>query len=134
MQTLSSPTLAVLTKLAIAGLTKNAIVTSLLAANLDRFIHDDSSKEKLIQSVLMKARRSAEDEDDKDAHRGLLIFAKELVSATVDTPDSEGSQSLFAQLKEALLADGHDLRWERPQVESEGLYGDIQMVEGPLVY
>jgi hypothetical protein len=70
MQTLSSPTLAVLTKIAVMRL-KSAIITSLLAAALDRFITEDSSKERLVQLTLMNARKAAQ-KGDKDAHRGLL--------------------------------------------------------------
>lgn len=55
------------------------IHTSLLAADLDRFITEESSKERLVQTVLVDARRAAH-KGDKDAHRGLLAFAKEQTS------------------------------------------------------
>jgi hypothetical protein len=116
MQTLSSPTLAVLIKIAVER-TNPVIVTSLLAANLDRFDKGGSpkeSKEKLVQRTLINARKAAEG-GDKDAHRGLLKFAKEMTTS-FPHPDKEPPEGYFFQLRDALLADGYDLQWENPTV------------------
>ncbi len=132
MQTLSSPTLAVLTKIAIER-TMKEINTSLLAANLDRFITVTSSKERLVQTVLMAARRAAQ-KGDKDAHRGLLMFAKEQTSG-FRSPDELGPESLLFQLKEALLADGYDLQWDDPTIRTDtGSDSWIEIDRGPVVY
>lgn len=132
MQTLSSPTLAVLTKIAIER-TMKEINTSLLAANLDRFITVTSSKERLVQTVLMAARRAAQ-KGDKDAHRGLLTFAKEQASG-FRSPDELGPESLLFQLKEALLADGYDLQWDDPTIRTDtGSDGWIEIDRGPVVF
>ncbi|MGW7071819.1 hypothetical protein ACWGII_30860 [Streptomyces sp. NPDC054855] len=132
MQTLSSPTLAVLTKIAVIRL-KTAITTSLLAADLDRFITEDSSKERLVQLTLMNARKAAQ-KGDKDAHRGLLAFAKEL-TGDFRHPDTHGPESLLFRLGDALLADGYDLQWEDPTIRKpDGLFGRIEIDQGPIGY
>lgn len=130
-ETLSSPTLAVLTKLAILR-TMKEIRTSLMAANLDHFITVDSSKERLVQTVLTDARRAAQ-EGDGDAHRGMLVFAREQTDGLL--PPSEHSPgSLLFQLKDALLADGYDLQWEETTKEVEGLFGGTEIEKGQVVY
>ncbi|MFE7522731.1 hypothetical protein [Streptomyces halstedii] len=132
MQTLSSPTLAVLVKIAITRTAKE-IHTSLLAANLDRFVTEASSKERLVQMVLMDARRAAQ-KGDKDAHRGLLAFAKEQTSG-FRHPDELGPETWLFQLKDALLADGYDLQWDDPTIRREsGLDSWIEIDRGPVVY
>ncbi|MGW0577697.1 hypothetical protein ACWD25_17375 [Streptomyces sp. NPDC002920] len=132
MQTLSSPTLAVLIKIAVTRTAKE-IHTSLLAANLDRFITETSSKERLVQTVLMDARRAAQ-KGDKDAHRGLLTFAKEQTSG-FRHPDELGPETLLFQLKDALLADGYDLQWDDPTIRTDtGPDSWIEIDRGPVVY
>ncbi|MCT6779851.1 hypothetical protein LXH09_24720 [Streptomyces sp. CS7] len=131
-QTLSSPTLAVLIKIAITR-TMKEINTSLLAADLDRFITEESSKERLVQTVLRDARRAAQ-KGDKVAHRGLLAFAKEQTSG-FRHPDELGPETLLIQLKEALLADGYDLQWEDPTIRREtGLGSWSEIHKGPVVF
>jgi hypothetical protein len=130
-QTLSSPTLAVLIKIAI-GPTMKEINTSLLAANLDRFITVTSSKESLVQTVLLAARKAAE-EGDKDAHRGLLAFAKEQTRLFLP-PSQHGPESQLFQLKDALLADGYELRWDETTTEVEGPFGETLIEPGPVIY
>lgn len=131
--TLSSPTLAVLIKIATPR-TRTEITTHLLAADLERFSPgaDASSKEALVQVTLTNARRAAQ-RHDKDAHRALLAFAKELTSL-FEHPDEHGPQSLLLQLKEALLADGYDLQWQETTKEVEGLFGGTQTERGAVVY
>ncbi|MER6803290.1 MULTISPECIES: hypothetical protein [Streptomyces] len=132
MQTLSSPTLAVLIKIAVTRTAKE-IHTSLLAANLDRFITETSSKERLVQTVLVDARRAAH-KGDKDAHRGLLTFAKEQTSG-FRHPSKLGPESLLFQLKEALLADGYDLMWDDPTIRTDiDLDSWIEIDKGPVTY
>lgn len=132
MQTLSSPTLAVLIKIAIRRTTKE-IHTSLLAADLDRFITGSSSKERLVQTVLTNARRAAQS-GDKDAHRGLLAFAKEQTSG-FHHPDELEPEALLFQLKDALLADGYDLRWDDPTIRTTNGPDSWTTVDrGPVVY
>ncbi|MFF7113499.1 hypothetical protein ACFY91_14495 [Streptomyces albogriseolus] len=132
MQTLSSPTLAVLIKIAVTRTAKE-IHTSLLAANLDRFITETSSKERLVQTVLVDARRAAH-KGDKDAHRGLLAFTKEQTSG-FRHPSKLGPESLLFQLKEALLADGYDLMWDDPTIRTDiDLDSWIEIDKGPVTY
>ncbi|MEU6350141.1 hypothetical protein ABZ896_12520 [Streptomyces sp. NPDC047072] len=133
-QTLSSPTLAVLTKIAIERM-KTEITTSLLAADLDRFITEaeSSSKQKLVQVTLMNARRAAQN-GDKDAHRGLLAFTLEQTSL-FRHPDKHTPGSLLFQLKDSLLADGYDLQWEDPTIRrATGPNSHIEIDNGPVVY
>jgi hypothetical protein len=133
-QTLSSPTLAVLTKIAVDR-TRTEITTHLLAANLDCFSPGDRafSKQALVQESLVNARRAAQDDDDKEAHRGLLAFAKEMTSV-FRSPVRQPPESLLFQLKEALLADGYDLQWDDPTIQQQDSWGHIEIDNGPVVY
>lgn len=131
--TLSSPTLAVLIKIALPQ-RRTEITTHLLAADLDRFGPGAaaSSKGELLQATLTNARQRAQD-GDKDAHRALIAFAKELTSLFLD-PDEHGPESLLLQLKNALLADGYDLQWEETTKEVEDLFGGTRIEDGPVIY
>jgi hypothetical protein len=120
MRTLTSRTLAILVRLA-EGLTRKDMVNLLLAAELDRFNGGGYAKGEMFQDALRRARQAAEEEDDIDAHRGLRTLVEELATATVRNPESESADpdGLFAKLREALLASGYELSWERRPVEPQ---------------
>jgi len=105
---LSESTLGVLVE---AGqqMTGTNLKTLLLKAGIFYRDTNDPDKPELIRWRLVRARQEAKDGDEAAA-RGLLTFATQLVQKTVRNP--EHPPSWFGELRDALLADGYELRWE----------------------
>jgi hypothetical protein len=91
MTTLSDPSIALLTEIAVDGLNADQLETLLLRADLkqDRYRGFDrggTSKHGQVRPWLRGARAHAE-QGDANAHRSLLTFARRLVELTVPDPE-----------------------------------------------
>ncbi|WP_431883800.1 hypothetical protein [Micromonospora gifhornensis] len=112
MQTLSDPTLGLLVEIASGKrFSASDLTTLLMKANVNRYGHLDSNKQELVRSRLVGARDAVTEAGDSDAHRGLLAFVKFVVERAVKDP--EDPPLWFDPLREALLADGYELSWQK---------------------
>jgi hypothetical protein len=109
--TLSQPTVGLLIDIAAERVTRPNLGTLLMRADLTQYRLGASlyTKKGLVLDALAGARAAAED-GDQAAHRGLLTFARLVVSKLVSDP--ERPSGWFDELREALLADGYQLTWE----------------------
>ncbi|MFE5687695.1 hypothetical protein [Streptomyces sp. NPDC056512] len=107
METLSWRTLARTINLGIE-FEKSDLRTMLMEANLGSGrVSRDVNKQEMLRTAMTDARESALDDDDADAHRGLLDFIEVLVKkAPSHRPHLP---SLLDDLSEALRVDGYEL-------------------------
>ena len=116
MRFLSDPTLGLVVEIAAGHFSDSDLRTLLMRTNLWQYAEDNRNRQELVRSRLLAARDFAEQEPDmEDTRQALLSFVCMLVERTVDYPDR--APEWFDDLREALLMDGHELRWE---LEGEG--------------
>jgi hypothetical protein len=114
MNTLSDPTVGHLTQAAAEGFTARQLRNKMLTADVEQYApYDDDqqapNKMDLVRPRLRGAQKAAR-QGDARAHRALLDFTR-MVFETVTVPDHP--PHWFGELREALLADGYEVRWGR---------------------
>jgi hypothetical protein len=111
MTTLSVPTLGLLIEIADEVFTASQLKNLLMRSDLWQYGQGGPNKAEMLRSVFLGARYQAE-QGDQRAHRGLLKFVLLLVEERVDDPEHPRPPVRLDELREALLADGHELHWE----------------------
>jgi hypothetical protein len=133
---LSHPTLAALVK-AGQNLRGSDLKTMLQAADLwDYSPYKEGvaseNRAELIRSRLLRAQARAKD-GDAGAHRAMLVFATQLIQQTV--PNPEYAPPWFAELRDALLADGYQITWDGDAPQTVPLPGYVHVaVPGSIRY
>jgi hypothetical protein len=125
--TLSDPTLGLLIEVGAANFGGSDLKTMLLRSDLWKYAHDTPnrqvSKQDLVRSRLLGAQEAARHWDPHagfptgreaapEVLRAQLAFARELLDKSRQDPECRPAAWL-GELREALLADGYQLAWDR---------------------
>ena len=111
MSTLSEPTLGLLIEIADKVFTRSDLETLLMRSELRQYGQGGSNKAELLRSPFLSARFEAE-QGDQTAHRALLRFVVLLLEKRVGNPELPSPDVRLDELREALLADGYQMRWD----------------------
>lgn len=121
--TLTDPTVGHLADAATARLTKRELQIMLLKVDVERYApntsHQPDNKVELVLPRLRSAQKAAQRGDDH-AHGALLDFARAIIQSVADPnqpPD------WFGELRDALLADGYEVTWDRVEKTVPGNFG-----------
>ncbi len=116
MNTLTDSTVGYLTEAAAARFSAPQLRTMMLKAAVEQYApYDDGQqayvKLDLVRPRLMGAQKAAQ-QGDSHAHKALLDFTR-MVFESVTDPDQP--PDWFGELREALLADGYEVAWNRTE-------------------
>lgn len=127
MATLSDPTLGLLIEIGTDLFTGSDLRTMLMSSDLWKYARDEGNKQvnkqELVRSRLLGAQKAARlrdpfaDDATPAVLRAQLDFVRELLNRS--KPDSEDPAPWFGRLREALLADGYQVRCDSKVEETE---------------